>query len=105
MTALEAGQTIKVEIDSEIRSIIPEFLSNRKKDCLLIVELLNERAFDAIRVLGHRMKGAGGSFGFDDISCIGEVIELAAMAGDGEGISQSVAKLSQYLERVRVIYV
>jgi HPt (histidine-containing phosphotransfer) domain-containing protein len=97
--------TITVEVNSEVQSIVPEFLENRKKDCLLIDSLLDGNSFFEIRSLGHRMKGAGGSFGFDDISEIGEVIELAALAADKETISSSVLQLSNYLERVTVVYV
>jgi HPt (histidine-containing phosphotransfer) domain-containing protein len=96
---------ITVEVNSEVQSIVPEFLENRKKDCLLINSLLDGNSFCEIRSLGHRMKGAGGSFGFDDISEIGEVIELAALAADKETISSSVLQLSNYLERVAVVYV
>ena len=53
--------TITVEVDSEVQSIVPEFLENRKKDCLLISSLLDMSAFSEIRTLGHRMKGAGGA--------------------------------------------
>ena len=97
--------TIIVEVNSEVQSIVPEFLENRKKDCLLINSLLDGNSFSEIRTLGHRMKGAGGSFGFDDISEIGEVIEKAALAADKETISSSVLQLSDYLERVVVVYV
>ena len=98
-------ETITVEIDSEVQSIIPEFIENRKKDCLRIDSLLEAAAFDEIRILGHRMKGAGGSYGFDDISVIGEAIEKSAMAGNREIIGREVMRLSDYLERVAVVYV
>ena len=97
--------TITVEVNSEVQSIVPEFLENRKKDCLLINSLLEGNSFSEIRSLGHRMKGVGGSFGFDDVSEIGEIIEIAALAADKETISSSVLRLSNYLERVVVVYV
>jgi HPt (histidine-containing phosphotransfer) domain-containing protein len=96
---------ITVEVNSEVQSIVPEFLENREKDCLLINSLLEGNFFSEIRSLGHRMKGAGGSFGFDDISEIGEVIEKAALGGDKKTIGSAVLRLSDYLERVVVVYV
>lgn len=98
-------KTITVEIDSEVASIVPEFLENRKKDCLLITRLLAIESFHEIRTLGHRMKGAGGSYGFDDISTIGEIIEEAAVAADKKTICSAVLRLGDYLERVAVVYV
>jgi HPt (histidine-containing phosphotransfer) domain-containing protein len=97
--------TITVEVDSDVQPIVPEFLANRKKDCLLIDRLLESGSFGEIGVLGHRMKGAGGSYGFDDISEIGQDIEEAALAGDRETISRAIVRLSSYLERVEVVYV
>lgn len=105
MTGSPYHDTITVEVDKEIQSIVPEFLDKRKKECLLIDSLLTRDSFSEIRTLGHRMKGAGGSYGFDDISEIGEVIEHAALAGDKEGIAGAVLRLSDYLERVVVVYV
>lgn len=96
---------ITVEIDSEVQSIVPEFLENRKKDCSLIESFLGSDSFSEIRTLGHRMKGAGGSYGFDEISEIGEAIEEAALSGDKAAISVSLLRLSEYLERVTVVYV
>lgn len=97
--------TITVEVESEVQPIVPEFLENRKKDCLLIGRLLEVNSFSDIRTLGHRMKGAGGSYGFDEISILGEVIENAALAGDKTTVSSAVVRLSHYLERVVVVYV
>jgi HPt (histidine-containing phosphotransfer) domain-containing protein len=105
MSTTSYPDIIRVEIDSEVQSIVPEFLDNRKSDCLLISCLLETGSFSEIRKLGHRMKGAGGSYGFDDISVIGETIEEAALAADNETITSAVLQLSVYLERVSVVYV
>ena len=93
-----------VEVDRDVQSIVPEFLENRRKDCLLITRLLQEGAYSEIRTLGHRMKGAGGSFGFDAISEIGGIVEAAALAADDKAIQTAVQRLSDYLERVVVVY-
>jgi HPt (histidine-containing phosphotransfer) domain-containing protein len=105
MGATGHRDTITVEVDSEVQSIVPQFLENRKNDCLMICSLLESGAFSEIGTLGHRMKGAGGSYGFDDISEIGEVIEKAALATDKKTISSAILRLSDYLERVTVVYV
>lgn len=105
MSTTSYPDIIRVEIDSEVQSIVPEFLDNRKSDCRLICSLLETGSFGEIRKLGHRMKGAGGSYGFDDISVIGETIEGAALAADNETINNAVLQLSDYLERVSVVYV
>lgn len=105
MSTTEYPEPIAVEIDSEVQSIVPAFLDNRRKDCLTICCLLESEAFSEISTLGHRMKGSGGSYGFDDVSRIGEVIEKAALAADKEAIGNAILQLSSYLERVTVVYV
>lgn len=105
MSTAEYPEPITVEVDSEVQSIVPAFLDNRRQDCLTISSLLEGEAFSEISKLGHRMKGSGGSYGFNDISRIGEVIEKAALAADKETISNAILQLSSYLERVTVVYV
>ena len=96
---------ITVEVDGEIESIVPEFLENRAKDCEQITRLLEKGEFCELRTLGHRMKGAGGSYGFDGISEIGEIIEEAALECDGPTITNAAQRLVEYLKRVTVVYV
>jgi HPt (histidine-containing phosphotransfer) domain-containing protein len=105
MNGIAQQDSITVEVDSEVESIVPAFLESRRKDCQLISDLLNMSEFSEIRILGHRMKGAGGSYGFDDISEIGEDIEKAALSGDTKTIAGAVIRLSHYLDRVVVVYV
>ena len=100
-----AGEKIRVEIDQELMSVVPEYLENRYLDCAKIENLLVTGGLECIQTLGHRMKGSGGSFGFDEISVIGEALELAAQEGDAEAIRTSVCNLKTYLKRVSVIYI
>jgi len=97
--------TLTVEVESVLEPIVPEFLANRRSDCELIRQLLDNGAFTDIRTIGHRMKGAGGSYGFDDISEIGEIVENASLVGDRETILTAVQRLAEYLDRVSVVYV
>ncbi|MBC7961743.1 MAG: Hpt domain-containing protein [Steroidobacteraceae bacterium] len=105
MNNIEQADDFTVEVDSILESIVPEFLGNRKKDCELIRQLLDKDDFHEIRTLGHRMKGAGGSYGFDLISEIGEIVENAALKADHETIRAEIQRLADYLERVSVVYV
>ena len=55
---------------------------------------------ERLRVFGHQLKGNGGSFGFDQISSLGEVIETAAIGNDRNSIKSSITELSTFLDRV-----
>lgn len=95
----------QVKVDIELTSVVPEFLESRKRECALIERLLDEGKFKEIESLGHRLKGTGGSYGFDAISDIGEALERAAALRDRGSIAQASRMLHRYIERVTVIYV
>jgi hypothetical protein len=62
---------------------------------------------DEDRILGHRLMGDGGSYGFDAISEIGAALEQAATNQDSEKIRRYAGELSDYsdyVERVEVVY-
>ena len=100
-----AGQWISVEIDQELMPVVPEYLEYRRLDCAEIKRLLAAGDLEYIQIMGHRMKGSGGSYGFDEISVIGEALELAAQDVDADGISAAVRHLETYLDRVSVKYI
>lgn len=98
-------ETIRVEIDSELQPIIPSFLESRQKDSERIARLLDDDGFEEIERLGHRLKGTGGSYGFDAISEIGAALESAAANQDREAIDAATRLLHRFLERVTIVYV
>ena len=100
----ESG-VFRVEIDRDFDTVAPEYLSSRCSECRLILDLLADDRFDDIRIIGHRMKGTGGSYGFDGISEIGERLEAAALAHNADAIRLAVSSLQAYLEGVVVDYV
>jgi HPt (histidine-containing phosphotransfer) domain-containing protein len=102
--ALKKESKIIVQVDPDIADLIPGFLENRHKDIKTMGEALTQGDYDTIRILGHSMKGAGGSYGFDAITDIGKSLEQAAIAKDSGGIKQMVQELSAYLDQVEVVY-
>jgi HPt (histidine-containing phosphotransfer) domain-containing protein len=103
-SALKQEERIIINVDPEIADLIPGFLENRRKDIKAMDEALRQGDFEAIQVLGHSMKGAGGSYGFDTVTDIGKSLEEAAKKNNAEGIQRSVGELAAYLDRVEVIY-
>ena len=95
---------ITVRIDADLQDIVPIFLANRQKDLQALHSALAKHDFDAIRVLGHRMKGDGGGYGFERITEIGGVMELAASRRDHSAIERHTVELEDFLTRVKVIY-
>ena len=59
--------------------------------------------FETVESLGHGMRGAGGSYGFQAITDIGAALEQAAESADADASRKWVGELSSYLDRVEVV--
>ena len=103
-SALKQEAKIIVHVDPDIADLIPGFLENRHKDIKTIGEALAQGDFETIRFLGHSMKGAGGSYGFDAITDVGRSLEQAAIAQDTGRIKKSLLELFAYLDSIEVVY-
>ena len=95
---------ITITVDPEIADLIPGFLENRRKDITAMKDALGKGDFEAIRILGHSMKGAGGSYGFDGVTDIGSALEQAATGKNAEEVKKLIEDLATYLDKVVVIY-
>ncbi len=79
---------------------IPAFLQNRKHDVVIILKALAREDFATVERLGHDMKGAGASFGFQAITDIGGSLELEASGSNSEASRHWVTKLAAFLDRI-----
>lgn len=102
---LKPGQKIVVQVDVDLEDLIPMFLSNRKREIPELKEALRKGDFEAIRVLGHSLKGVGGGYGFDAITDLGAVLETAARSENLPEIEQTVSQLATFLDCVEVEYI
>jgi HPt (histidine-containing phosphotransfer) domain-containing protein len=93
---------ITVIVDRDLEDLIPGFISNRRRDTERIEAALEQGDFDAIRIVGHSMKGSGGGYGFDAITDLGARIEKAALDLDSGAIAAVNRELRDYLQLVNV---
>ena len=100
----DSDDAIIVYLDPDLEEIIPGFLDNRRKDVQTLTTCMENGQLDTIRLLGHRMKGDGGGYGFNAISTIGHALEQAALRGDLTTIRERTMDLTNFLTRVRVVY-
>ncbi len=100
----EHDKKITVVVEEDLQELIPGYLENRRKDIATIREALAVKDYEAIRSLGHKMKGSGGGYGFDAITDIGRALEDAAKGDHAEEIEKQTEILASYLERVEVVY-
>jgi PAS domain S-box-containing protein len=94
---------IRVRANPEFADLIPAFLQNRSRDVIAMLDALDRADFATVASLGHGMRGAGGSWGFQAITDIGTALEHAAECGDNDASRKWVGELSRYLDRVEVV--
>jgi CheY-like chemotaxis protein len=95
--------TIFVRADPKLADLIPGFLQNRRRDVGAMLLALDRGDFSVVEDLGHGMKGAGGSYGFQVITDIGAALAQAAESVDTDASRKWVGELSRYLDRVEIV--
>jgi PAS domain S-box-containing protein len=95
--------TILVRVNPRFADLVPAFLQNRRQDVIAILDALGRRDFKTVESLGHGMKGAGGSWGFQAITEVGGALEQAGERADFEASHKWVGELSTYLDRVEIV--
>jgi hypothetical protein len=99
-----AKNGITLYIDQGLEEIVPGFLENRRRDVQTLETALQESNLAQIQLIGHRMRGDGGGYGFDAISLIGAALEQAAAREDRDAIRRHTDELIDFLDRVTVVY-
>ena len=101
--ASTAQDSILVRANPKIADLVPGFLHNRRQEVIAMLAALDRGDFETVESLGHGMKGAGSSWGFERITDIGAALEQAAGSADRDASRRWVGELSSYLERVEVV--
>jgi HPt (histidine-containing phosphotransfer) domain-containing protein len=95
--------TILVRANPKFADLIPVFLQNCRQNVIAMLDALDRGDFETVEILGHGMRGAGGSYGFQPITDIGAALEQAAESADTDASRKWVGELSGYLDRVEII--
>ena len=95
--------TILVRANPKIADLMPVFLRNCRQNVIAMLDALDRGDFETVEILGHGMRGAGGSYGFQAITEIGAALEQVAESADSDASRKWVGELSGYLDRVEII--
>ena len=98
------NDTYKVTVSKDLEDLIPVFMSNRHKEVQTLGAALSAGDFEQLRQLGHRMKGVGNSYGFEQISLFGKRVEEAAVGRDKATVDACIAEYRDYLAKLQVAY-
>lgn len=100
-SSVAPGERRTVILDRDIAPLVPGYLKERESLCLQILRDLDQDGFEEIRETGHKIKGSGRLYGFDEISSLGGRIEEAALRNSRDRVREETALLLAYLKRVR----
>lgn len=84
------------ELD-ELRSLYVDYL---RGEIDTFRSLVARRDLEDIRSLGHRLKGSGGSYGFQHISDLGETIQYLQDSAEWEEIEILLHRLEEMYEQL-----
>ena len=90
-------------VPPELLHLLPGFLARRESEVTELSDYLKLRHFEAIKSVGHKLKGTGLGYGFQIITDIGKDLEQAALDQDIEEIQLSIAKLSTFSHELKAL--
>lgn len=99
-----SGESFTVTIDPDLEDLVPGYLEKRRKDIERFEQYLNDKDFEELRSMGHKVKGSGGGYGFNGLSLIGADIENAAKASDESALRKHLEQYETYISGVKVVY-
>jgi signal transduction histidine kinase/DNA-binding response OmpR family regulator len=103
-TSAASGETLASTYagDPDMREVIDEFVGRLPSQVFGIRRMLEEKNLEELRRAVHQMKGAGGGYGFADITTYAAKAEQAVKEGCPlEKISAEVERLVQLVRRVQ----
>ena len=93
-----------VEVDEDLSDLIPDFMIHKRADVDTIFEAVTRRDYAEIGRIAHRVKGEGGSYGFDTMTEIARSLEHAAATRDDGAVTTLARQLLSYLDHVEIVF-
>jgi HPt (histidine-containing phosphotransfer) domain-containing protein len=88
--------------DAHLRTLATRYVEQRRLAMADLRRALAAGDYEALWIAGHRMHGAGGSFGVERISQLGAALEFSAFERDQHAVSERLTELETFLERVQL---
>jgi HPt (histidine-containing phosphotransfer) domain-containing protein len=81
------------------QEMLGRYVERRKKDLELCLINLERQNFKELERVGHQLKGNGVTFGFTELSEIGEHLECGALKKNRDQMERALEDLSIWLAR------
>jgi HPt (histidine-containing phosphotransfer) domain-containing protein len=87
------------QISALVADLVPRFVELCLEECAALRRAHAAGDWTAVGNIGHMLRGAGGGYGFDEVTRLGQAIEAAAKARDAAGLPTLASSLEDYLAR------
>lgn len=94
----------EISLDPDFEELIPDFMARKGEEIKSIVQAAEQKNFDLVTQIGHKMKGSSKMFGFDWLASKSEQLEIMGRANDLTDLSNSVTEIREYLNKVKINY-
>jgi HPt (histidine-containing phosphotransfer) domain-containing protein len=84
-------------VDPDIADLVPEYLEDRRADLVTMQEALRCQDADTLRRIGHQVRGSGTSYGYPDLTELGQAIESAAKEADWGTLPDLLVQMTEIL--------
>jgi signal transduction histidine kinase/FixJ family two-component response regulator len=95
--AEQTRDTKRGAIREEILPLLPKFFANRRGDVIKLRDAAERKDMQTIATLAHNMRGTGASYGFPEISAIGDRMQTAGKRGDAAEVAKLTFELDTLL--------
>ena len=99
------GHHHTVQVDSDLKPLMPMFMAGRKQEILDIRAAFAQHDFHAVGNIAHGMRGAACIYGFEHVVTLALSIEQAAKGGSATSVAEDLTRLATYLEEVKIVFV
>lgn len=89
---------VVIEIPEGMEQPARTYVMKRYKELSGFQNLLDQSAYEEIRIMSHNWKGTGTPFGFPEITRLGAAIERAAKERDLPDVVQHAVALFRYVQ-------
>jgi hypothetical protein len=93
-----------MNVDDDLSDLIPGFLTHKRTDVSAILAAIGLHDYPEVGRIAHRIKGEGGSYGFNTITELGRSLGEAAAKRDEATVASLARELLNYLDHVDVVF-
>jgi signal transduction histidine kinase/CheY-like chemotaxis protein len=94
----------RVLVEQGMEEVVPKYLDKRRAEIAIYRKALEDGNFEAIKNLGHKMKGTGTGYGFPMLTELGNALESAAKRVDAAELEVRIDELARYLDVIELEY-